>query len=104
MLREIDCAICEKPVKIPTKSRFLQMIREGRQPLCGQCRRYACEGCGDSEIRVSARDIEISRETEVTSIVLRRNRGRGAKQTRPLASRRLKRVVTRGCEPQGHNS
>lgn len=103
MRREIDCAICDKPVVIPTKHRFLQMVRERRRPLCGQCRRYARECSGGAEIPASARDIEVSEETEVTAMVLgRKLRARGRKRT-ALASRRLRRVAKRGFEPRSGN-
>lgn len=99
MPREIDCAICEKPVAIPSKKRFLAMIRENRNPLCQQCRRYACERLGGAKTAGSARNYQTEYETEVTARGLLHKRGRHAKNRQALASHKLKRFVRRGCEP-----
>lgn len=102
MLREIECDLCDKPVKIPNKGRYIQMIRERRRPLCGQCRKYACESSSGEENPGSARVIEVHEETEVTAMALVKKRGLQPETKRGLASRRLRRVVKRGCEPRCH--
>lgn len=39
MARNLPCLECGYPVSL-SRDKFLQMCRDGKQPLCGQCRRY----------------------------------------------------------------
>lgn len=102
-MRELDCQICEKPVKIRTKEDFLHRVREGSRPICGQCRRYVGEGSSDAETTPTSRVIELEQETDVTAMALVRKTGQNAKKTKPLASRKLRRVASRGCDPCREN-
>lgn len=99
MILEIECGICDKPVKIQDRERFLGMVKAGEHPLCRQCRRYAViEKSSDTETIGTARKIKREEETGVTEIGLVEKQGKNVKNKRPLASHKLKRVLKRGCE------
>lgn len=103
MKRELDCGICETPVVIRSRDRFLQMVKSRDRPLCGQCRRYAREGSSAAKNPVTSRNLEHYAETEVTAIALSSRRGKRGRRMRSLASRKLRRVSTSGCEPRDEN-
>lgn len=90
--RTLDCAVCDVPVLISDRGRFLEMVRNKESPLCRQCRRY-CERLGDSEMPGTARKSYTQEENEVTKIELTRRKRCKRKKRKPLASRKITRIV-----------
>jgi len=89
-MKALPCACCAREVRIRDRSRFLRMVRERRQPLCEQCRRYVRGGV--------ARIAQVPGEHDDPKLFLVRGRGKHARKRKALASQPLARVCATACE------